>query len=438
MSRCAWSICNVDGINYYEVVWERRKRMSRVLERFLNYVTIDTQSSEEREAFPSTEKQKDLARLLFDEMKNLGVKDVFFDETYGYVYAKLPANGVGQGEQTIGFLAHMDTSPETSGRNVKPRIVRDYDGNDIVLNEEEQIVLSVERFPELKNYVGQQLIVTDGSTLLGADDKAGIAEIMTLIEHLMEHPSIEHGPIAICFTPDEEVGAGVDHIDLERFGADVAYTVDGGALGELEYENFNAASAKVKVHGITVHPGEAKNKMKNAAIIAMEFQGMLPQEQVPAHTEDYEGFFHLTDMQGEVEYAELNYIIRDHNRKEFEKRKHMIEQIALFLNEKYGEKTVEIEVKDSYYNMKEKIDPDYFYLIENARKCMEDLGIVPKIQPIRGGTDGARLSFMGLPCPNLCAGGHNFHGKYEYCVVESMEKIVELLLGLVMRKKVQH
>lgn len=404
--------------------------MTKVVERFLRYVKMDTQSDESSNTFPSTEKQKKFAACLAEELRTMGASQVKLDEEYGYVYAKIPATDGGNKKQVVGFIAHMDTSPETSGENVKPRIVENYDGKDILLQEEQQIILSPKQFPELLDYVGQSLIVTDGTTLLGADDKAGVAEIMTMAEYLISHPELEHGEIAIAFTPDEEIGAGVDYFDLKQFGADVAYTVDGGGIGELEYENFNAASAKIVVRGTNVHPGEAKNKMKHASLIAMEFEQSLPDAQKPSYTEGYEGFFHLTNMEGDVEKATLTYIIRDHDREKFEQRKDMIKHITHFLNQKYGEGTVTAMIEDSYYNMKEKIVPEHFCLVEQAIYCMEKVGIEPKVQPIRGGTDGARLSFMGLPCPNICTGGHNYHGRYEYCVVESMEKIVELLLEI--------
>lgn len=408
--------------------------MSAVIEKFLRYVKMDTQSNDQSNTFPSTEKQKIFAKYLAEELETMGASQVKLDEKYGYVYAKLPATDGGKKKQVIGFIAHMDTSPETSGENVKPRIVENYDGKDIWLQKEKEIVLSPKQFPELLNYVGQRLIVTDGTTLLGADDKAGIAEIMAMAEYLIAHPELEHGEIAIAFTPDEEIGAGVDYFDLVQFAADVAFTVDGGGIGELEYENFNAASAKIVVHGTNVHPGEAKNKMKHAALIAMEFEQSLPREQKPSYTEGYEGFYHLTGMEGDVDKATLNYIIRDHDREKFEQKKEMIKHITHFLNQKYGDGTVGAEIVDSYYNMEEKIVPEHFYLVEQVISCMEQVGIEPRVQPIRGGTDGARLSYMGLPCPNICTGGHNYHGRYEYCVVESMEKIVELLLAISQQK----
>lgn len=408
----------------------------KVIDRFFRYVQIDTQSKEDAESFPSTEKQKNLATLLAKELQEMGASDVIYDEERCYVYAKLPGNDPAKGDNypTLGFIAHMDTSPDCSGKNVKPKLIENYDGKEVILNEEKAIVLSPVVFPELKHYVGQTLIVTDGTTLLGADDKAGVAEIMTMVQTLLEHPEIKHGPIAIGFTPDEEVGDGVDHFKIRQFGADYAYTVDGGAIGELEYENFNAASARAIIHGVNVHPGEAKNKMKNASLYAMEFQMMLPGTMRPECTDGYEGFFHLTNMEGTVELATLSYIIRDHDKERFHEKKELFRHIANEMNTRYGEGTVEVEISDSYYNMKEKIEPENLFLIENAKSCMEELGIVPKIQPIRGGTDGARLSFLGLPCPNLCTGGHNYHGRFEYCVVESMEKIVELLVHITQRE----
>lgn len=403
-----------------------------VVERFIRYAQLDTQSSEDTGTSPSTEKQKELASLLAQELQKMGASSVKFDKEHCYVYARIPGNDPEnmQTAPTLGFIAHMDTAPDCSGKNVKPRIISDYDGKEILLNREQNIVLSPEIFPELLSYVGQSLIVTDGTTLLGADDKAGIAEIMTMAQILLENPEIKHGPIAIGFTPDEEIGEGVDHFDLKQFGADIAYTVDGGAIGELEYENFNAASAKAVFAGRNVHPGEVKDKMINAALIAMEFEAALPASQRPEYTTGYEGFYHLTHMEGEVESASLSYIIRDHDRERFEAKKELFRETARFLNKKYGEGTVKTEITDSYYNMKEKIDPDSLFLIENAKGCMEELSIEPKVSPIRGGTDGARLSYMGLPCPNLCTGGHNYHGRFEYSVVESMEKIVRLLVLL--------
>ena len=401
--------------------------MSEVTERFLRYVRIDTQSSEESETHPSTAKQHDLAELLYEELVGMGAENVYYDRENCYVYAAVPAsNGM---EGTLGFISHMDTSPETSGRNVKPRIIEDYDGGDIVLNAEQGIVLRADTYPEIMAYKGQRLIVTDGTTLLGADDKAGIAEIMTAVHRLLTE-DISHRRIAVAFTPDEEIGAGTERFDMERFGADYAYTVDGGKLGELEYETFNAASAVVEIHGVNVHTGEAKGKMINAARIAAEYEGILPQEQKAEFTAGRDGFIQLMSIEGTTEYAKLSYLIRDHDRAYFEKKKRIMEQTAELLSLRYGEGTVDITIKDTYFNMREKIEPEYMFLIDNARECMEELGIEPVIQPIRGGTDGASLSFRGLPCPNLCTGGHNYHGRYEYCCADSMEKIVELLLKL--------
>lgn len=402
--------------------------MSALTVRFLKYVSFDTESAEEQEQVPSTEKQFRLAEHLVEELKKIGAQDVELTE-HCYVYATIPAT-IEKEVPVLGFVAHMDTSPALSGKDVRPRIIENYDGEDIVLNEEKHIVLSPKEFTELPEYKGQTLIVTDGTTLLGADDKAGVAEIMTLAEELLSHPERPHGKIRIGFTPDEEVGRGVDFFDVEKFGADYAYTIDGGALGGLDYENFNAASGKVKVYGLSIHPGSAKDKMVNALLIGMEFHSMLPVFQNPICTDGYEGFFHLDRMSGMVEEAELNYIIRDHDREKFEEKKRIFAACGSFLNEKYGAGTVETIVEDNYYNMKEKIEPN-MHLIDNAMKAMKDLGIQPFISPIRGGTDGARLSYMGLPCPNLCTGGHNCHGKFEYAVVESMEKVVELLHKIV-------
>lgn len=399
-----------------------------VLERFLNYVAIDTESAEDADCFPSSEKQKDLARLLVEELKALGAENPHMDD-WGYVYATIPATS-SKKVPVLGFLAHMDTSPAMSGKNVKPRIVKNYDGGKLVLNEKEGIWMDTKMFPSLSRVIGQDLVVTDGTTLLGADDKAGIAEIMTMAETLLNDTSIPHGTIRIAFTPDEEVGAGVDHFDVKKFGADFAYTVDGGALGEIEYENFNAASGRLKIHGTSIHPGSAKGKMVNAILVGMEFQQMLPVFENPAYTEGYEGFFHLDRIVGDVEKAELFYIIRDHDRAKFEEKKVRFEKTAAFLNEKYGAGTVECEVKDSYYNMKEKVEPHRF-LIDHAVTAMERLSIPAVIAPIRGGTDGARLSFMGLPCPNLCTGGDNYHGKYEYVSITAMERIAELLTEII-------
>lgn len=402
--------------------------MKKVVERFLNYVAIDTKSEYDSPDFPSSKKQFELANLLVKELNELGLKDVSVDENC-YVMATLPSN-TDKKVPTIGFIAHMDTSPDMSGENVKPKIVENYDGGDIILNEKNNIVLSPKDFPELKEYIGQTLITTDGTTLLGADDKAGIAEIMTAIEYLVNNPQIEHGDIKVAFTPDEEVGRGADHFNVEKFNADFAYTVDGGRLGELEYENFNAAGVKLTIKGRNVHPGSAKNKMINSIEIAMELNSMLPENQKPKYTEGYEGFFLLSSLNGDVEETKASYIIRDHFKDKFEEKKALMQKVVDFLNAKYGEGTVHVEIKDQYYNMKEKIEP-VMHIVDTAKKAMEELGITPLITPVRGGTDGARLSYMGLPCPNLFTGGHNYHGKYEFIPTESMEKAVEVILKIV-------
>ncbi len=399
-----------------------------VFERFLKYIKIDTQSDETSDTYPSTKKQFDLAKVLQKELQEMGLKDISLDE-HCYLMATLPANTTKK-IPTIGFIAHMDTCPDMSGANINPQIIQNYDGKDIVLNKEKNIILSVSEFPELAEYKGQTLITTDGNTLLGADDKAGVAEIMTAIQYLVNHPEIKHGDIRVGFTPDEEIGRGVDKFDVKKFNAAFAYTLDGGGIGELEYENFNAAHAKVIFNGQNIHPGYAKNKMINALILAMEFNGMLPVNERPEFTQDYEGFYHLIKMEGAVENASIQYIIRDHDRKKFEAKKVFIQQTVDYMNKKYRENTVVLEMKDQYYNMREQVEKT-FHVVENAQKAMEELGIVPKIVPIRGGTDGARLSFMGLPCPNLFAGGHNFHGKMEYVSVESMEKAVQLVLKII-------
>ena len=407
--------------------------MSKVIEKFLNYVKIDTRSDENSTACPTTAKQHNLAKLLVKELEEMGAEDITYDTEHCYVYASIPASEGCDGRPVLGFIAHMDTAPAVTGENVKPRIIENYDGKDIVLNEEKNIVMKVSDFPELVEYTGKRLIVTDGTTLLGADDKAGVAEIMTMAEQLLLSRDIPHGKIRIGFTPDEEVGAGADHFDVKLFGADYAYTVDGGKLGELEYENFNAAGATVTFHGRSVHPGDAKNKMVNALLLAMEFQNMLPVFENPMYTEKYEGFYHLDLLSGSVEKAQAEYIIRDHDKDKFEQKKETFLRIGAYLNEKYGKDTVQIDMKDSYYNMREIIE-QHMQLIENAKAAMEETGVNPIVVPIRGGTDGARLSYMGLPCPNLCTGGHNFHGRFEYICAESMEKIVEILLKLAMKK----
>lgn len=403
--------------------------MTKTIEKFLRYVKVDTQSREESDTTPSTMKQHDLARILVAELEEMGACEITYDKEHCYVYAAVPASEGMEDSPVLGFIAHMDTSPAVTDTGVNPRIVEHYDGKDIVLNEEKNIVMRTADFPELAGLCGQDLIVTDGVTLLGADDKAGVAEIMAMAEYLLTHPEIKHGRIRIGFTPDEEVGSGADYFNVKLFGADYAYTVDGGALGELEYENFNAAGAKLRVRGRSVHPGEAKNKMKNAILIAQEFQSLLPAAQNPMYTEGYEGFFHLDSIEGNVEEAVADYIIRDHDRALFEEKKRIFLDCADFLNKKYGEGTVAVELKDSYFNMKEVLKP-HMHLIDNACAAMRELDIEPVVTPIRGGTDGARLSFMGLPCPNLCTGGANFHGKYEYACVQSMEKVTRLLVRL--------
>ncbi|KAF5083428.1 Peptidase T [anaerobic digester metagenome] len=398
-----------------------------LIDRFIRYVKIDTQSDDTvSDRFPSTEKQLVLSNLLVKELKELGLTDVTIDE-FGYVMATVPSN-IDKKVPTIGFLAHVDTAPDMPGKNVNPRFVENYDGKDIQLNPE--VAITVKDFPELKHYVGQTLIVTDGTTLLGADDKAGIAEIMTAVEYMVSNPSFKHGPIRIGFTADEEVGRGVDHFDVKRFNADFGYTLDGGAIGELEYENFNAAGAKISIQGRNIHPGYAKDKMLNAIHIAQEFNAMLPSQERPEHTVGYEGFYHLIKIDGAVESATFQYIIRDHCREKFEARKAFMQNVASYLNTKYGEGVVTLEIKDQYYNMREKVEPVY-HVVETAVKAMEAVGVKPLVKPIRGGTDGARLSDMGLPCPNLFAGGENFHGKHEYVPVESMVKASEVMLKII-------
>ena len=397
-------------------------------EKFLKYVTIDTRSEEGQEPVPSTNVQFDLANLLVEEMKAMGISDARVDG-HCYVYGTIPAT-TDKAVPTLGFVAHMDTAPVVSGKGVNPRIVSCYDGGDILLNEAAGVVMSPVEFPRLKNYLGEDLIVTDGTTLLGADDKAGIAEIMAMAEHLLTHPEIPHGTIRLGFPPDEEVGRGTDFFDVAGFGADVAYTVDGGALGELEYENFNAASAKVYVKGSSIHPGSAKGKLKNAILLAYEFHSMLPPAERPEYTEGYEGFYHLNHMSGEVEDAFLDYLVRDHDREKFEEKKAYLTRVADYLNAKYGAGTVRLELTDRYYNMKEKILP-HMYLINLAKEAMEELSITPQVIPIRGGTDGCHLSYMGLPCPNLCTGGENSHGKYEFISVRSLEQTANLLVRIV-------
>ncbi len=399
-----------------------------VTERFLEYVSYNTQSDDASDTAPSTEKQKALGAKLAAELSALRLQNVRMDD-YGYVYGSLPASAGCEGVPALGLIAHMDTSPSVSGAGVKPRIVT-YGGGDLVLNAEKGIVMRAAEFESLARYSGEALIVTDGTTLLGADDKAGIAEIVSAMEYLTAHPEVRHGRIAVAFTPDEEVGRGADHFDVENFGAAAAYTVDGGELGELEFENFNAADAAVRVHGVNIHPGTAKNKMKNALLIAVELASMLPPAETPAHTEGYEGFFHLRHMAGDESGAALDYLIRDHDRTKFEGRKDTMKRIAAYLNAKYGGGTVELSLKDSYYNMREPLEP-HMYLIHHARAAFRRVGVEPVEVPIRGGTDGARLTYMGIPCPNLSTGGLYFHSVHECVPVRALEKMVEVLVGLV-------
>ncbi len=402
--------------------------MEKVIDKFLRYVAVETTSDPESENFPSAKCEFDLLKLLVKELTDLGVK-AEMDE-HGYVMATIPSNIEDKSVPAIGFIAHVDTAPDASGKDIKPQIVENYQGGDIVLNKEKNIVLSVKEFPEMESYKGQTIITTDGTTLLGADDKAGVAEIMCAVEYIVNHPEFKHGEIKIGFTPDEEIGRGVDFFDVEKFGAKYAYTFDGGQIGELEYENFNAAGAKVHIQGSNIHPGYAKDKMRNASLMGMEFHSLLPVNERPEYTQDYEGFFLLTSFKGVVEEADLQYIIRDHSFEKFEQKKILIQECVNFMNKKYGEGTVTLDMKDQYYNMRKEVEPHYF-IVEKAIKAMEMAGIKPKVQPIRGGTDGARLSFMGLPCPNIFAGGHNFHGKLEYVPVQSMEKAVEVALNII-------
>ena len=398
-----------------------------VVERFLKYVTFGTQSSETSGTTPSTPGQRVFAEALVKELKDLGLEEISIDE-HSYVMASLPANTDDNSIPTIGFISHLDTSPDMAGDHVKPRIVH-YEGGDICLNADQNIVLSPAMFPEMLEYTGQDIIVTDGTTLLGADDKAGIAAIISAMAYLKEHPEIKHGKVRIGFTPDEEIGQGADHFDVQKFGCDWAYTVDGGQIGELEYENFNAASAKVCFKGRNVHPGTAKDKMINAALLATQFASWLPAEQRPEHTDGYEGFFHLIGMEGTVEEASLSYIIRDHSRELFEQKKDLLKQLVTRMNETYAGSTT-LVLKDQYYNMREIVEPKK-HIVDLAFQAMKAIGITPKVQPIRGGTDGARLSFMGLPCPNLFTGGHNFHGRYEYLPIPSLQKGMETVIKIV-------
>ncbi len=401
--------------------------MKNVVEKFLRYVKIDTESDENSETCPSTKKQLNLAKLLVDELKDLGLTDVSMDEN-GYVMATLISNSDHGKTPVVGFIAHMDTSPDFSGKDVNPQLISNYDGGEILLNKKEKIIMSPKDFPELKKYQGKDLITTDGTSLLGADDKAGVAEIMTAMEYLKSHPEIKHGTIRIGFTPDEEIGRGADRFDVKKFAADFAYTIDGGEIGELEYENFNAALATITVSGRNVHPGYAKDKMINSIHIAKELDAMLSVEQRPEFTAGYEGFYHLIDFNGKVEKTVFRYIIRDHNRQKFEFMKDYLRSCTDLLNSKYGNR-VELGLKDQYYNMKEKIEP-VMHVVETAIQAMKSAGVKPLVVPIRGGTDGARLSYMGLPTPNIFTGGHNFHGRFEYIPVESMQKAVEVIVGI--------
>ena len=400
-----------------------------VTERFLKYIAVDTTSDPSSDTFPSTRSQEAFAKALAEEMKETGLENVTVD-SYGYVFGTIPSTIEDYQGKILGFIAHMDTSCAESGKNIRPRIIKNYDGKDIVLNEEKQIVMSPRDFSNLTQYQGQDLIVTDGTTLLGGDDKAGIAEILTAAQYLLAHPEIPHGPVRVGFTPDEEIGQGTDHFDVEKFGADFAYTMDGGECGELEYENFNAAEAVADFHGVSIHPGSAKGKMINALRLAMEFESLMPSAQRPECTEGCEGFIHLDALQGSVDHARSEYIIRDHDMSLFQEKKKHMEDMARTMNTKYGYEAVSLKIEDSYFNMKEKIEPHKF-LIDNVLKVYEKLGIRPQIQPIRGGTDGAQLSFKGLPCPNLGTGDHNCHGHFEFVCVQAMEKSVEVIVELV-------
>ncbi|MGB2758663.1 MAG: peptidase T [Maribacter stanieri] len=400
--------------------------MQHIIDRFISYITIDTQSDSSSETTPSTEKQWNLANKLVDELRAIGLSDVTIDEN-AYIMATLPSN-VEHNVPTIGFISHFDTSPDFSGTNVKPQIINNYDGKDIVLNKEENIILSSSYFDDLLQYIGQTIITTDGTTLLGADDKAGITEIVTAMEYLVNHPEIKHGTIRIGFTPDEEIGRGAHKFDVEKFGAEWAYTMDGSQIGELEYENFNAAGAKITIKGKSVHPGYAKGKMVNAVLIANKIISELPKHEIPEETDGRDGFFHVHHMEGEIENATVELIIRDHDLRRFNERKELVEAIVKKYNHEF-DNCVALELKDQYFNMKEKVKP-VFHIVETAKKAMEDIGIKPIIKPIRGGTDGSQLSYMGLPCPNIFAGGHNFHGKYEYVPVESMQKAVEVIVRI--------
>ena len=398
-----------------------------VIERFLKYVTFDTQSDESTGVTPSTPKQMVFAKYLKSELESLGLEEITLDE-YGYLFATLPANTEKE-VPTIGFIAHMDTSPDMSGKDITPRIVENYNGSDIVLNAEDRVILSPAQFPELLTHKGEDLIVTNGKTLLGADDKAGIAEIVSAVAYLKEHPEIKHGKIRIGFNPDEEIGEGAHKFDVEKFGCEWAYTMDGGEVGELEYENFNAAAAKIVFKGRNVHPGYAKHKMINSIRIANQFISMLPRHETPEHTEGYEGFYHLVGIQGDVEQTTLSYIIRDHDRSRFESRKREMAHLVRKINAEFGEDTAVLELRDQYYNMREKIEP-VMHIIDAAFAAMEAVGVKPNVKPIRGGTDGAQLSFKGLPCPNIFAGGLNFHGRFEFVPIQNMEKAMKVIIKI--------
>jgi tripeptide aminopeptidase len=401
--------------------------MEQVIDRFIRYTQVYTTSDPESETFPSTERQLAFADQLADELRKIGLSEVTRDQ-FGYVTATLPSN-LDYPVPVVGFISHMDTSPDYSGENVNPQLVRNYQGQDLVLDPEQNVVLKPADFPELLKYLGQDILTTDGKTLLGADDKAGIAEIMTAMEHLISHPEVKHGKIRICFTPDEEVGQGTRHFDIGKFGADFAYTLDGGEIGELEYENFNAAGAKITVKGRSVHPGSAKNAMINSMLVANQIILALPADQRPEHTEGYEGFFHLTSFEGDVSLTKIEYIIRDHDLTKFEAKKKLMKEICGLINLRYGQGTVTLEMADQYYNMKQKVEP-VIHIVDLAEKAMNEVGVTPKIKAIRGGTDGAQLSWKGLPCPNLFAGGHNFHGPYEFVPVQSMQKAVEVIVQI--------
>lgn len=413
--------------------------MQHIIDRFIGYVTVDTESDPESNTTPSTAKQWDLANKLVEELKQIGLTDASIDDK-SYVMATLPSN-LDYEVPTIGFVSHFDTTPDFTGKDVKPQIIKNYDGGDIVLNEEKNIILSPSYFKDLLLYKGQTLITTDGTTLLGADDKAGITEIMTAMEFLVQNPQIKHGTLKVCFTPDEEIGRGADHFDVEKFGADWAYTMDGSQIGELEYENFNAAGVKIRFKGKSVHPGYAKGKMINSMLLANKFINKLPKDETPETTKNYEGFYHVTNIQGSIEDTLVQLIIRDHNRKKFEKRKEYVEEVVAKINKKhkkqFGEDIAVLEIKDQYYNMREKVEP-VMHIVKLAEQAMKELNIKPLIKPIRGGTDGSRLSFMGLPCPNIFAGGHNFHGKYEYVPVESMQKAIEVIVKIAELNAIQN